>query len=351
MLKFIFQRHILLFSFILGLYIAQNSSAQILTKKYNLEGYWNFSVGDKPQWKNPSFDDSMWDKIRTGQDWESQGYNDYNGFAWYRKTIFIKSKPNNNLILKIGAIDDADQVFLNGSLIGSTGGFPPHPETAYDQQREYIIPPNLWKDGDNVIAIRVYDFYANGGIRSHPLAIYEDITSDYLTLDLSGTWHFKTGSNNRYKESEYNHSDWDKIQVPGRWEDQGWPYLDGIAWYRTNFYLPSGTSNENMYLILGRIDDEDEVYLNGKKIGETKNSRSSWNNSAYQQIRIYRIPSDLLSKNNLNSIAVKVYDDQLDGGIYEGPIGLATREQADDMRNMLKEYKSTWETFLEWIYD
>ncbi|MCU4164977.1 beta galactosidase jelly roll domain-containing protein [Carboxylicivirga caseinilyticus] len=351
MLKIILQYHTLVVCFLLGILFAQNTSAQILTKKYHLEGYWNFSIGDNPEWKNPSFDDSMWDKIKTGQSWESQGYNDYNGYAWYRKTITITSKPQRDLILKIGAIDDADQVYLNGTLIGNKGGFPPMPETAYDQAREYKIPQHLWKEGENTLAIRVYDFYNVGGILSHPLAIYEDITEDYLTLNLAGQWHFKTGNNNQFKALEYNHSDWDKITVPARWEDQGWPYFDGIAWYRKSFYLPSGANNSNMYLILGRIDDEDEVYLNGTKIGETKKSHSGWSSSPYRQLRIYRIPDNLLVRNNPNIIAVKVKDDQLDGGIYEGPIGLATQEQAEDIRTMFKEYKSGWETLLEWIFD
>nr|WP_321451559.1 beta galactosidase jelly roll domain-containing protein [uncultured Carboxylicivirga sp.] len=337
--------------FILGFIGQNNTTAQILTKKYHLEGFWKFSIGDKQQWKNPTFDDSMWDQIKSGQDWESQGYNDYNGFAWYRKTLNIQSTPKKTLILKIGAIDDADQVYFNGTLIGKTGGFPPTPSTAYNQTREYKIPQHLWLNGANTIAIRVYDFYDRGGITSNPLAIYEDISADYLTMDLSGIWYFKTGNNSQFKSADFNHSNWEQINVPGKWEDQGWPYYDGIAWYRTNFYLSPDAKQNKMYLILGRIDDEDEVYFNGQKIGETKNKHSNWSTNAYRELRIYPIPDHLLNYNSTNTIAVKVKDDQLDGGIYEGPIGIATKEQADDLRSIFKQNKSSWETFLEWIYD
>ena len=349
MLKLFIQYHLYILSCDLGLFLAQNASSQIMTKKYHLEGYWNFCVGDKPEWKQPAFNDSMWDQIKTGTSWESQGYNDYNGYAWYRRTLNIKSKPENKLYLKIGAIDDADQVYFNGELIGQKGGFPPHPETAYNLQRLYEIPAYLWKTGDNLIAIRVYDFYAGGGITGHPLAIYEDTTDDYLTLNLAGEWAFKPSSSSQYKNPDYNHSEWDKIKVPGRWEDQGWPYLDGIAWYRKSFYLPPGVDTAPLYLVLGRIDDEDEVYLNGEKIGETENGNSSWFRTAYRELRIYPIPNGLLSSSNPNISAVRVNDEQLDGGIYEGPIGLASKEQVEDIRSIMKEYKSAWETFWDWV--
>lgn len=326
-----------------------NSKAQILNKKYHLEGYWSFSIGDKQHWKNQDFDHSMWDKIRVGQNWESQGYDDYNGIAWYRKTLNINSKPINSVYLKIGAVDDADEVYFNGTLVGRKGGFPPKPETAYNQERLYELPLHLWEKGENVIAVRVYDYYADGGITGHPVAIYEDNSDEYLTLNLSGQWHFKAANSSQFKNYDYNHSNWETIKVPGRWEDQGWEHLDGIAWYRKSFYLPEHIRNQQLYLCLGRIDDEDEVYINGKKIGETKNTKSNWYQSAYRHLRIYPIPSNLLSSDQHNIIAVKVKDDQLDGGIYQGPIGLVTKKQANDINDIGTNELNLWEMFWDWM--
>ncbi len=348
LIKFI-KYHISILSLIVVSSISINSSAQILNKKYHLEGHWSFSVGDQEDWKEAGFDHSMWDQIKVGQSWESQGYDDYNGIAWYRKILNVNEKPLNSVYLKIGAIDDADEVYFNGSLIGRKGSFPPNPETAYNQDRMYEIPLNLWKTGKNTIAIRVYDYYLDGGIINNPVAIYEDNSEEYLSYNLAGEWHFKAANSSQFKTYEYNHSNWKTINVPGRWEDQGWEYLDGIAWYRKTFYLPNQINNKELYLVLGRIDDEDVVYLNGEKIGETKNSNGSWNRTAYRELRIYRIRKGLLSSNKPNVIAVKVKDEQLDGGIYEGPIGLVTREQANEIKSISINHQSAWDMFWDWM--
>ncbi|MCU4175982.1 beta galactosidase jelly roll domain-containing protein [Carboxylicivirga sp. N1Y90] len=336
--------------FIAILLLGNNTSAQILVKKYSLNGYWNFSVGDYPQWKDASFIDAHWAELKVGQNWESQGYDDYNGIAWYRRKIIVNERPNNTLFIKIGAIDDADEVYFNGTLIGSTGGFPPNTKTAFREERNYEIPSALWKTGENVIAIRVYDLYLNGGIIGNPIGIYEDISDNYLALNLAGDWHFTSSNEKEYKEYKYNHSHWKNIKVPGRWEDQGWPELDGIAWYRKSFYLPDNLNKNMLYLTLGKIDDEDVVYLNGEKIGETFDKHTaSWKQTAYRKTRIYKIPEGLLSSNNPNVIAVKVRDYQLDGGIYEGPIGLLTKEQAKKLDHTIESQKDFWESFWDWV--
>jgi sialate O-acetylesterase len=50
----------------------------------NLKGNWEFTIGDNPDWKNPNYNDKDWDRVYVPRSWEENGYNDYNGFAWYR---------------------------------------------------------------------------------------------------------------------------------------------------------------------------------------------------------------------------------------------------------------------------
>src|SRR5664279_4895046 len=87
------------------------------------------------------------------------GYNDYNGYAWYRKSFKMNDIPlNTSIYLMLGRIDDADEVYLNGTEIGKSGKFPPDFKTAYDRVRKYIIPSDLLKEnGENVISVKVYD--------------------------------------------------------------------------------------------------------------------------------------------------------------------------------------------------
>ena len=52
-----------------------------------LSGDWKFSVGDSVDWAAPGFPDHGWATIHAPDAWQSEGYPDYNGYAWYRKTF------------------------------------------------------------------------------------------------------------------------------------------------------------------------------------------------------------------------------------------------------------------------
>jgi sialate O-acetylesterase len=84
-------------------------------------------------------------------------------------------------------------------------------------------------------------------------------------------------------------------------------------------------------LVLGKIDDYDYVYFNGKKIGdifELKNRGAYFGRgNEYTALRAYDIPSNLIRKDGKNTVVVKVYDYFQDGGIYEGPVGVTTKEK------------------------
>lgn len=137
---------------------------------------WKFSTGDNPEWASPSFDDSNWKEMDPTVVWEQQGFPAYDGFAWYRVTITIPSKYQKDaqlyggFALQLGRIDDADNTYFNGELIGKTGDVPPNYICKYDELRYYTIPVSkvIW-DKPNTIAVRVYDAGGNGGIYSEPI--------------------------------------------------------------------------------------------------------------------------------------------------------------------------------------
>lgn len=94
--------------------------------------------------------------------WNDEGFSNYAGFAWYRTSFMIDFQPDEPLFLELGRIDDSDEVYINGKLIGSTGGMPPNYFTGYNINRLYLIPTEyLVKGKENVIAVRVYD---EGGV-------------------------------------------------------------------------------------------------------------------------------------------------------------------------------------------
>jgi len=325
-------------------------NAQNWDRISDLSGFWKFTIGDNAEWSKLNFNDNDWEKIYVPSSWENEGFYGYNGYAWYRKNFEIKSRyKNQQIYLALGYIDDVDEVYFNGKLIGFSGSFPPFFETAYDAFRRYPVPQDLINyDGNNSIAVRVYDSQLDGGITGGDVGLYIFIHDLSLSVDLSGNWKFQIDDNKNWKEKNYDDSGWPDIIVPGVWETQGYRNYNGFAWYRKNFHMPKKLSKDDYVLVLGKIDDIDEVYLNGKLIGSTGNmeevSRTNRLENYWQEFRGYYIPKNLLNMKGENVVAVKVYDGFRDGGIYEGPIGIVTQTEYSDFWRSKKK-KGFWEIF------
>ena len=313
----------------------------------NLRGYWKFSIGDDKDWSKPEYNDSDWEEIIVPSTWEDQGFHGYNGYAWYRKEFKLAMNGLNSILyLQLGYIDDADEVYLNGKLIGKSGGFPPRFETAYNAFRKYPIPQNLLSEnGRNLISVRVYDSQLGGGIVSGDIGIFMRYYEVKPVLNLEGEWKFRINDNDDWKETNFDDSNWDEIVVPGFWETQGYEEYNGFAWYRKTFTVPSKLTKEKLVMLLGKIDDIDEAYLNGVQIGVTGDMYDDpfyiSFDQEYNEFRGYYIPENLI-KPGSNVIAVRVYDGFRDGGIYEGPIGLI--EQDDYVKFWRsKKKRNIWE--------
>jgi sialate O-acetylesterase len=62
---------------------------------------------------------------------------------------------------------------------------------------------------------------------------------------------------------------WRTINIPGYWEDQGIKDLNGVVWYRKEIDIPASMTGKPAKVFLGRIVDADELYINGKRVGNT----------------------------------------------------------------------------------
>ena len=147
---------------------------------------------------------------------------------------------------------------------------------------------------------------------------------------LTSGWKFHTGDDLEWKSPSYDDGDWENVLPFGYWDYLHDHDHDGYAWYRIRFYLPSGMKKglsgmDSLYVYLGRIDDNDETYLNGRVIGQ--NTRNVTPATAgefaniqfmYDQYRTYSLPvsSDIIKWDTINTLAVRVYDIWLTGGLY-----------------------------------
>jgi sialate O-acetylesterase len=110
----------------------------------------------------------------------------------------------------------------------------------------------------------------------------------------------------KWKDPNFDDSKWKELHVPGLWESQSLADFDGVVWYRKRITLGNGVENGGV-LELASIDDSDETFVNGVKVGSTLNQ--------YSAKRTYIIPPGVL-KTGGNTIAVRVTDTGGGGGIF-----------------------------------
>ena len=166
--------------------------------KADLDGLWQFRIGDDRNWAQASFDDSRWETLSPAAPWGTQGHPSYAGMAWYRRHLKIVPAPNTDgeFRILIPNAEDSYEVYWNGSLIGQYGKLPPHPVWFYS-----VFPRSFPLSGDpsGVLAIRVWkaprDIFSpaeSGGLASTPIvgdpdtiSLYERaITWQYIQLEL-----------------------------------------------------------------------------------------------------------------------------------------------------------------------
>jgi sialate O-acetylesterase len=119
-----------------------------------------------------------------------------------------------------------------------------------------------------------------------------------------------TGEKALWAEPGLDVSQWKNMELPALWESAGLYGLDGIVWFRKEFELPGDIASKGIVLYLGPVDDSDITWINGKKVGETKDK--------YNEERIYEVPADIL-KPGINVVTVRVEDTGGGGGLYGKP--------------------------------
>ncbi|MET0465555.1 MAG: sialate O-acetylesterase [Chitinophagaceae bacterium] len=133
-------------------------------------------------WNQPSFNDNNWGSLNVPGVWEEQELGELDGIVWLRKTIEISAADaGKKAVIELAMIDDKDESYVNGKLIGSTA--------AYNAKRVYEIPAGILTAGKNVIAVRVTDGGGGGGI-------YGDVADLKLTIGsnvipLNGKWTYR----------------------------------------------------------------------------------------------------------------------------------------------------------------
>lgn len=147
-----------------------------------LYGPWKFQVGDSPAdpgtgaplWAAPGFDDSSWETVDLTPaagafdpvagmanyvpGWTDKGHPRTSGYAWYRIRVHVSADSDVPLaIAGPSDVDDAYQLFANGTLLGSFGTFREGatPTALNTQPRMFSLPRKGTAD-TQVLAFRVW---------------------------------------------------------------------------------------------------------------------------------------------------------------------------------------------------
>ncbi|GAA4324178.1 hypothetical protein GCM10023149_25590 [Mucilaginibacter gynuensis] len=148
---------------------------------------------------------------------------------------------------------------------------------------------------------------------------------------------FSTGNQTEWSDPKFNDASWKTIDPTILWEKQGYDYT-GFAWYRFHVVIPSSLKEksalkDSLTVYLARIDDSDEAYFNGVKIGKTGTTieDAQGYNGMFGAERKYTFALNKVPVNwdKENVIAVKVYDGGGDGGMYSEKPYLAMRDYID----------------------
>lgn len=136
---------------------------------------WKFAAdpdntGHKKGFFRKDFNDSSWKNIRTDKPWESQGFKDYDGYAWYRLRFRMPEKKDGIAAeLFFRAVDESAWVWLNGRYIGQHDDGP----HGWDDPFHLDVSREINWNGENVLAVRVRDTIYGGGI-------YQNISVEIL---------------------------------------------------------------------------------------------------------------------------------------------------------------------------
>lgn len=123
-----------------------------------------------------------------------------------------------------------------------------------------------------------------------------------------------------WKDDDFNDSDWKTLPAPGVWEDTINLQIDGAVWLRRTIDVPASWAGRDLQLHLGAIDDFDDTYFNGEKVGATGPETTD----AWAQPREYLVPARLV-KTGRNVIAIRVFD-RWGGGGFSNSVSKAKME-------------------------
>jgi sialate O-acetylesterase len=141
--------------------------------------------GISEKWYEPWYEANAWKKMDLPQEWHSTEFGQSDGIVWFRKEVDLPADVEGGKAgLGLGPIDDRDETYVNGKLIGSS--------TEYNKDRQYVVESGTFKAGRNVIVVKVTDTGGGGGMYGKKDQMFIDVNSKRIPLH--GLWQYKSSA-------------------------------------------------------------------------------------------------------------------------------------------------------------
>ncbi len=142
----------------------------------------------------------------------------------------------------------------------------------------------------------------NEWIHSHPVI-------DISTKDPAHQYDSLNFDDSECSKPDFSDSTWRTMKLPTYWEATEVGEFDGAVWFRKKIEIPKSWVDTNLVLALGPIDDMDQTYVNGVKVG------GMLGGGFWAAPRVYEVPKALI-KDSIMTIAVRAIDVGGGGGIW-----------------------------------
>jgi signal transduction histidine kinase len=164
---------------------AGNNLRADCTREFNggtldLAGQWKYAF--KVEASSPDLDDSSWQTTKVpGRFGNDPTLANYKGDIWYRCKIILNAQTPENIALYLGIVPEMDEAYFNGVPVGRTGSFARN-RVDIETPRLYSLPPALWREGENVLAIHVRGHSPDSGLQETVQLVNEQATARRLIL-------------------------------------------------------------------------------------------------------------------------------------------------------------------------
>ncbi|WP_244996395.1 sialate O-acetylesterase [Paenibacillus woosongensis] len=249
-------------------------------------------LGLQEGWFNAVCDTADWELTEVPGSWSGSRLEPLRGAVWFRKEIDVPaSMLEGEVMLKLGTIVDADDTYINGVSVGSTGyRYPP---------RRYPVPQGLLKPGRNTIAVRVVSNENTGAFV--PDMPYKLVGSGQ-ELDLRGMWQYRVGTSIEALEP----STFFQYKPSGVYNSMIAPLREypvkGILWYQGESNTGQPAGYRKLFAALVRdwrrnwgSADLPFIYVQLANFGEEGDAQVNWAELREEQRRSLEVPNTAMA--------------------------------------------------------